>query len=114
MASFALSAIGRPEHIVMLPPKSALDACLTVLSRACIDARLLGWSGEKDGPSAADASELADLMDAIHNLPHLIQNWEHCDEQLLRAMLTDFDRRHRNGKGIPLLEVYERRRGDAG
>jgi len=98
----------------MLPPESALDACLAVLSRACIDARLLAWSGEKDGLSAADASELADLMDAVHNLPYLLKNWERCDEQLLRATLTDFDHRHRTGKRVPLLHVYEQRRPGAG
>jgi hypothetical protein len=52
-------------------------------------------------------------MDAVHNLPYLIQNWDGCDEQLLRGMLGDFDRRHGATGGVRLLEVYEQHCGMA-
>jgi hypothetical protein len=41
--------------------------------------------------SPAQADELAELMDAVHNIPHLIGDWERCDESLLRGMLQDYD-----------------------
>ena len=94
-----------------LPPASALTACLAVLQRACVAARLLGWAGEKDGLAPEQASELADLMDAVHNIPDLIQHWDRCDENLLRGMLSDFDQRHGTDRGCSLLEAYGRYRG---
>lgn len=88
----------------MFAPAPQLAACLEVLYRATIDARMLGWAGERDGISPADAKRLGDLMDAVHNLPWLAANWERCDEALLRAMLGDYDARH----GRSLLETYDR------
>jgi hypothetical protein len=45
------------------------------------------------------------LMDVVHNLPHLIQQWERCNEALLLEMLRDHDARW----GAGLLDTYERR-----
>jgi len=91
-----------------LPPSSALSACLKVLSRACIEARQLAWNGEHTGLTSRQSAELAALMDAVHNIPYLLQNWERCDEELLRGMLADFDQRYR---GSPfLLGVYDQAR----
>lgn len=86
------------------PPKK-LAACFEVLYRATIRLRLLGYSGEVDGLSPAAASEIAALADAVHNLPRLAQNWESCDEELLRAMLDDCDQRFPYAPR--LLEVYD-------
>jgi hypothetical protein len=88
-------------------PEPQLLACLTVLQRACIDARLLGYAGERDGLSAAQSQELADLMDAVHNIPDLVRRWESCDEELLREMLRAFDERWRSRGGVRLLAVWD-------
>jgi len=89
----------------MLAPEPYLSACLEVLYRASVHARMLGWQGETGGLDAEQSAELANLMDAIHNIPHLIQRWEYCDERLLRACLDCFDTRHDTIAG--LLATYE-------
>lgn len=88
----------------MFAPGPKLAACLEVLYLAALDARLLGWAGERAGLSRDESKRLADLMDAVHNIPGLAADWERCDEQLLRSMLDDYDKRHGGG----LLETYDR------
>jgi hypothetical protein len=88
----------------MFAPAPKLAACLEVLRRAAVDARLLGWAGEREGLGRDQSKKLADLMDAAHNIPELAADWERCDEQLLRSMLGDYDARH----GASLLETYDR------
>jgi hypothetical protein len=91
----------------MLAPEPYLSACLEVLYRATLNARVIGWSGEKDGLSAEQSSQIADLMDAVHNIPHLLQRWEHCDEGLLRSFLETFDTKWKSANAGLLLVVYE-------
>ena len=88
----------------MFAPAPKLAACLEVLYRAALDARLLGWAGEREGLGRDESKRLADLMDAVHNIPGLAADWGRCDEQLLRSMLGDYDTRHGGG----LLETYDR------
>ena len=88
----------------MFAPDPKLAACLHVLYRAAIDARLLGWKGEQEGLTRDESKRLGDLMDAVHNIPVLAASWERCDEQLLRNMLSDYDTRH----GGELLVAYDR------
>ena len=87
-----------------LAPERHLKACLAVLYHAAIQGRLLGW--ERDGLSRERSAQLADLMDAVHNIPDLLQQWEECDEALLRSMLGDYDQKW--GSSARLLEVYDR------
>jgi hypothetical protein len=87
-------------------PDKNVRACLAVLYRACIHARLLGYEGEAQGLAAERCKLLADLMDAVHNLPHLAMRWPECDESLLRAMLQDFDTRWPSAN-IGLLATYD-------
>jgi hypothetical protein len=88
----------------MFAPDPKLAACLHVLYRAAVDARLLGWKGEQEGLTRDESRRLADLMDAVHNIPTLAADWERCDERLLRGMLGDYDARHRGA----LLDAYDR------
>ena len=88
----------------MFAPGPKLAACLYVLYRAAIDARLLGWKGEHEGLTRDECRRLGDLMDAVHNIPGLAADWERCDERLLRAMLADYDARHSGA----LLFEYDR------
>lgn len=87
-------------------PENNLRACLAVLYRACVHARLLGHEGAIHGLSRARSELLADLMDATHNLPNLVTRWPECDESLIRSMLHDFDTRWPTS-GIGLLSAYE-------
>jgi hypothetical protein len=82
-----------------------LAARLSALYCATIRLRSFGYAGERSGLSPAQASEIAALADAVHNLPHLAQHWETCDEKLLREMLEDCDRQFPNGRS--LLVAYD-------
>ena len=93
----------------MLPtiPEANLRACLAVLGRACVHARRLGYEGEQAGLPSDRSRLLADLMDAVHNIPDLITRWPSCDQALLRGMLADFDSKWPSA-GIALLPDYDR------
>ncbi len=95
-----------------LAPTPKLAACLAALYRAIVRLRLLGYAGQQDGLSRAQASEIAALADAVHNLPYLVQHWETCNEELLRSMLDDCDRRFPESRG--LLEAYDQPAKEAG
>jgi hypothetical protein len=88
-------------------PEPKLRACLAVLHSACIRARLLGYEGQTAGLPPDRAELLADLMDAVHNLPDLITRWPSCDELLLRGMLQSFDDKWPNA-GFALLPAYDK------
>lgn len=81
----------------MLAPEPQLSACLRVLYLATIEARVIGWH-------KGDYDKLAALMDAVHNIPLLMKEWERCDESLLLAMLKDYDETW----GGALRDEYER------
>jgi len=63
--------------------------------------------GQVDGLAARRSELLADLMDAVHNIPELVLRWPECNESLLRGMLEAFDRKW-GTEGICLLATYER------
>jgi hypothetical protein len=77
----------------VVAPEPYLSACLEVLYRAAIYLR-----NHPHDPDAVFA-----VTDAVHNIPHLIQHWEGCDEALLRGMLQDCDAKHPTG----LLAAYD-------
>ena len=65
---------------------------------------MLGYEGHAHGLSPEQSDQLAALMDAVHNIPHLVLEWETCNESLLVGMLRHYDERW----GGPLLGSYER------
>jgi hypothetical protein len=85
----------------MFAPAPKLAACLEVLYHAAIEARLLGWHGMRTGLGRDESKRLADLMDAVHNIPGQAGDWGRCDEQELRSRLGAYDARH----GGSLLET---------
>jgi len=91
-----------------LAPEPHLSACLEVLRRATIDARLIAYEGHDVGLNAKQSDCLADLMDAVHNIPDLVRRWEDCDERLLRSSLEAFDEKWRDETTVSLLETYVR------
>ena len=88
-----------------LAPAPKLSACLAALHWATIRLRFLGYAGQRNGLSPEQAGEIAALADAVHNLPHLAQHWDTCNEELLRGMLEDCDKRFPHAGG--LLEAYD-------
>jgi hypothetical protein len=85
-------------------PAPQLAAALEVLHRAAIEARMLGYEGHQGGLPPTKCDQLAELMDAVHEIPRLLADWERCDESLLRGILADYDKRWTSG----LLETYDR------
>jgi len=81
-------------------PERELRACMQVMYQAAIDARASGWQDN------VNPEWLADLMDAIHNIPFLIQNWESCDQELLKSSFLDFERKWKSD-GPCLRTIYE-------
>lgn len=92
-------------------PDHKLRACLTVLRSACVYARLLGYEGQRTGLQPERADLLADLMDAVHNLPDLVARWPSCNEDLLRDMLSAFDQKW-SSAGLGLLATYDQHAGE--
>ena len=89
-------------------PEPYLSACLEVLERATIHARYILYGGHSGGLTAEQSDCLADLMDAVHNIPGLLNRWEDCNEPLLRTFLAVFDEKWRMRGGIGLLATYVR------
>ena len=89
-----------------LAPDGPMRACLAVMSLAAVAGRMLGYEGSVSGLSAEKSAQLADLMDAVHNIPDLACRWDECDEELLVGMLQDYDRKW--SPTITLSDVYER------
>ena len=83
-----------------LAPEPYLSACLAVLRHAIVQARWIAYRDHHE--------QLADLMDAIHNLPDLLQRWEQCDERLVRSLLVVFDDKWREpALLVPYLRALE-------
>lgn len=83
-------------------PEPYLSACMAVMQRATLTSRAWGWSG------TVSAEHLADLMDAIHNIPQLVQHWELCDVEFLRtSFLQSYDRKWSGRGGLGLCELVD-------
>ena len=67
-----------------IAPEPFLSAYLAVLRDATIYAR--NWAVGDISPE-----KLGDLMDAVHNIPELLNRWEECDEPSLRSALESYD-----------------------
>ena len=70
-----------------LAPEPCLSACLATIRQAILECRAQCWG------KTAIPEQMADLMDAIHNIPGLLQAWEQCDIAWLRETLMDYDRK---------------------
>ena len=91
-----------------LAPEPYLSACLEVLRQATIHARLIAYGGHQAGLTAQQSDCLADLMDAVHNIPDLLNRWEECDEHMLRYILDSFDHKWRDQTTARLHTSYVR------
>lgn len=92
-----------------LAPEPFGSACLEVIYVATLEARMLAWGNLRLLPrlSKRRQEQIADLMDVIHNLPHLLNDWERCDQQRLRRSLLAYDEKWAVAGGVQLAKVYE-------
>lgn len=88
----------------MVAPEPYLSACLQVLRYSILYCRFRAWSNE------CSADHIADLMDAVHNIPDLIVKWEHCDIDLLRKYLRSYDEKWLGRGGAGLCAIFDKRR----
>ena len=85
-----------------LAPEPYLSACLTVLHRAILACRANSWGNQWS------AEHVADLMDAIHNIPTLLQEWETCDVEFLRTtFLQAYESKWRDRGGLLLCQIFD-------
>ena len=92
-------------------PEPYRTACLKVLFYATIEARSLAWGNAAplhDRLSRERQERIADLMDAVHNIPMLLNRWNECDTRMLRTFLRSYDDRWARGGGYRLGDIYDR------
>jgi hypothetical protein len=83
------------------PAEPKLGAYLEFLSRVVLHARKLGWDG-------APAAQVADLMDAVHNLPLLLPEWERFDPRWFRRDLEEvYDAKWGAKSGVTLAGMLD-------
>jgi hypothetical protein len=87
-----------------LAPENHLRACLKAMSVSILRARFIAWEGERhpDPKTRERFHQVAELMDAIHNIPGLLIRWGTCDIDRLRASLG------------PLVHAYDQELGRDG
>jgi hypothetical protein len=79
-----------------LPPPEILEGYIEFIDRVVLTARVMGWW-------EAPHEQIADLMDAIHNLPRGLRNWDHFDEDVFREYVKGYDDRWHRGDDVPTL-----------
>lgn len=89
-----------------LPPDREFKACMEVVRWAILEARVWGWQDN------VSAEQLADLMDAVHNIPSLVQHWETCNQDWLKRSLEEYERKWAKSDGPCLRTLYERTLSD--
>ena len=90
------------------PTRQELNGLLGVVYRVIIEARILGWEGENGniGIKPKECKYLADMMDAIHNIPLAINEEQHYDNDFLLLLLKGFDEKWANKENLSLMTTY--------
>lgn len=82
-------------------PEPYLSACLATIREAVLAARFYSWR------ESAPHEQIADLMDAIHNIPSLLTKWEECNIESLRDSLRAYDEEWSAGQSW-LLAIFDK------
>jgi len=78
----------------MIAPEPYLSAYLATCRVAVIHSRYLALENvhaTSEPDSQKRAQQIADLLDAIHVVLELLNEWERCEEPVLRAFLERYD-----------------------
>lgn len=67
--------------------QAQLNACLEVMRDAILQTRAWAWSGN------VPVEQLADLMDAVHDIPTYMQHWDQFGADTIRDALNGYDRK---------------------
>jgi hypothetical protein len=84
-------------------------ALLKTLERVLLKIRMIGYEGQSSGLSTGQSEEIADLADALHNIPEAIleSNNKFDLEFNTEIMLGGFDSKYKGATNTNLLEIYE-------
>ena len=94
----------------MNPPDDVMNALFHLIYKAILDARIAAWSAIKEPTVEAKDTALeriADLMDAIHNIPTFMNRWENWDDKMFRTILQCHDEKWDLEPGAGLEGVYD-------
>ena len=83
----------------MVAPEPYLSACVAVLYRALLIGR----------NQSTEVEMVSDVMDAVHNIPHLIAEWDHCEPERIREYLKTCDAKWPTGLYAAYTFTLERR-----
>jgi hypothetical protein len=84
-----------------IAPEPYLSALTAVLDRAILFCRNYNWS--PDFPH----EHTADLMDAIHNIPAAIQDWQPWHADFLRDYLQTYESKWLPNGGLSLCQLFD-------
>lgn len=92
-----------------LAPEPFNSACLEVVYRAILEARVLAWGNARllSRLSKSRQAQIADLMDVIHNIPDLLRDWEKCDQRRLREEFARYDKKWAHRSSLSLGRIYD-------
>ena len=68
---------------------------------------MIGYKGSDGGLEAADSALIADLADAVHNIPSSLVSGNSDIEFLTEIMLKEFDQNHPRDDKFGLYEAYK-------
>lgn len=98
VAGYELLSDSKPMKI---PPEIQFHACMEVMLQAILQARNWGWEGN------VPAEQLADLMDAVHNIPAAVQHWDANGDAYVIRELEAYERKWGRSGGPCLRSRYE-------
>jgi hypothetical protein len=96
-----------------IAPEPYLSAYLEVMCETITFARSLAYENSTSVLNRfkrSRSAQLADLMDAIHIIPELLNEWERCNEPSLReTYLAAYDKKWARGKNtFSMMAVFNK------
>ena len=94
-----------------IAPDPYLKSYLKVLEKAISQARFYALKSQNKllkGFDSKHHENLADLLDAIHVIPELLNQWSRCNEPSLRNYLEEFDKKWvRSENDFSLVKTFD-------
>ncbi|KZN66415.1 hypothetical protein N473_08475 [Pseudoalteromonas luteoviolacea CPMOR-1] len=81
-------------------------ALLKTLQRALLEIRIIGFKGQDSGLSVEQSEFIADIADALHNIPDAITDANFDLDFHTKIMLGGFDDKYGTTTNFRLLEIY--------
>lgn len=89
-----------------LPEEKIFLAYMKILSDVFTFTRHLAWE-RNPLRWKKTLNEIADMVDAVHNVPEMLFKWSECDEEYLLQQLTIYDKKWASRSGYSLRALYE-------